>query len=432
MKPGARATSKVAARRKCLAAFPPSGSSLLGGIAVIVLLANHAPLLAQNRNHFGGQDRANAAQRLILLGIQQAIRALPPAAGQAPSFEYDGDIPVRTTRLGPTSLHTSRPVGANRLSVRIATSAFHVSKSFGPITHWVAPEDTSEPGFRAFTKVGLKARVEVALLTTSVSYGIGPRLDATISVPLAFVEASTRQVTSALPEERNLPPRAAAWAGTGERAQLDPSLAAGFFIYRSDSFDDLGFRSHDGSHVGLGRIGLGLRQVLYSKGGLHIAAAPEFFIPSPDEDKFAGSESAAILPRIVGEWAAMPTFRFLSELAYEYDFDHAELRRFTASAGVLLPHQRFSVDAGVRASAFDRPITWTPSVARGQETTEFPATIATALENNRVGDDFIDMVVGAKVRLPYRGALSAAVTVPLNDQGFRADVVGTVGIETSF
>ena len=46
-------------------------------------------LHAAQSNQFGGQDRADAAARMIVLAVQQGISALPPASGQGVTYEFD-------------------------------------------------------------------------------------------------------------------------------------------------------------------------------------------------------------------------------------------------------------------------------------------------------------------------------------------------------
>jgi hypothetical protein len=46
-----------------------------------------------------------------------------------------------------------------------------------------------------------------------------------------------------------------------------------------------------------------------------------------------------------------------------------------------------------------------------------------------LGTSFLDFLGGLKVRLTDSLVLSGSVTTPLNNQGFRADAVGTIAIE---
>src|SRR5262245_23354543 len=64
------------------------------------------PTVTSAVNQFGGQDRADAARQLIVLGVQRALSQLPPASGQGrvesedsllPSAKYPGPVAWRST-----------------------------------------------------------------------------------------------------------------------------------------------------------------------------------------------------------------------------------------------------------------------------------------------------------------------------------------------
>jgi hypothetical protein len=61
----------------------------------------------------GGFCRAQAAQQMIVVGVQQGISSLPPTSGQSFSWTYDTaiDTYVRSDILGPMSFRTPQTVG---------------------------------------------------------------------------------------------------------------------------------------------------------------------------------------------------------------------------------------------------------------------------------------------------------------------------------
>ena len=89
----------------------------------------------------GGQDRADAAGRMIALAVQQGIDALPPASGQSFTWTFDPrrDTPVRSRYLGPTVLRTPDTIGRGRLALRVAASYFELDDTLGPIDNVVTP-----------------------------------------------------------------------------------------------------------------------------------------------------------------------------------------------------------------------------------------------------------------------------------------------------
>jgi len=74
-----------------------------------------------------------------------------------------------------------------------------------------------------------------------------------------------------------------------------------------------------------------------------------------------------------------------------------------------VPGKWFNLDLGVGGSEYDTPIRWTPNIAHGVRDDEFgyPASTLHVLQDNRVGDSFIDFHSGFKVSWPI-GERSAA------------------------
>lgn len=402
-------------------------------VALFVGLVLRAPAGAQE-NQFGGQDRANAARHMIVLAVEQGIASLPPVSGQAFSYEYDPatDTYARSKRLGPTSLRSTQTIGEGKLSLRLATSYMELADSFGPMTYALAPEDPSLPGPRGFAKFGLTAKAKVGLINLAASYGLTQRLELTLNVPLVVVDVQASQSFTTRPDTLSVPPGQAVLSGASTQEGLDELLRTGGLVFRRETFRDLGFSFNDGTHVGLGRISVGGKAVLYAGQRLRLAVTPEFFFPSPNEAQFAGSESASIAPRLVAQLSLAEWLKLHQDAGYDYDFSEAELRRFVWDTGVSVPLRRLTFDCGIGGSVFDTPIEWTPRVALGAATATFPATTATALGDNTIGDTFIDMLLGIKLRVSDHAVISGAVTVPLNDQGFRPAAIGTLAVEQYF
>ena len=135
------------------------------------------------------------------------------------------------------------------------------------------------------------------------------------------------------------------------------------------------------------------------------------------------------MPRLVAAFAVASALKLHADAGYDYDFDHDELRRFTWDAGASIPGEQVTFDLGFGGSKFNQGIQWTPTVAKGGAVQVFPAATATALGNTRLGDNFADFLAGVKVRLTERLVASGAVSVPVTNEGFRADAVGTLALE---
>ena len=194
----------------------------------------------------------------------------------------------------------------------------------------------------------------------------------------------------------------------------------------------MGFDFNNGTHVGVGRISLGAKALLYADKILELAPMLEFYFPSPSQAEFAGSDSPAILPRLVAAFTLPRAAKLHVDAGYDYDFDHDELRRFVWNFGPSLPIGGWvTLDAGVGGSKFSQGVRWTPNSAPYNDFNGQPGTIQ-ALGDTRLGSNFIDALCGIKFRLSDKSVISGAVNVPVNNEGFRAAAVGTVAAEFYF
>lgn len=113
----------------------------------------------------GVQDRADAASRMILLGVAQGINSLPPASAQSFSYEYDAQLDtfVPSAQLGPAVFRSPRAIGPGQLSLRVASSYFELYGDMGTIPYRV----TGFPGEpELFTRLGLEVGAKVGLITS--------------------------------------------------------------------------------------------------------------------------------------------------------------------------------------------------------------------------------------------------------------------------
>src|SRR5262249_26444966 len=137
----------------------------------------------------------------------------------------------------------------------------------------------------------------------------------------------------------------------GALRTLDDRLKPGGpLVLREETFTDLGIAFNDGTHAGVGRISVGAKDLVYSGKRVQVAVAPEFFFPSPNEGEFAGSDSAAILPRLIAAFPLADRLKLHVDAGYDFDFDHDELRRFVWDTGVSVPGKNLTLDCGVGGS----------------------------------------------------------------------------------
>jgi hypothetical protein len=441
-----------------------SGRWLLLASFVAGVVGGTTAARAQSPNQFGGQDRAEAASRMIVLGVQQGISSLPPTSGQSFTYEFDPTLAtyVSSEQLGPTALRSPQTVGANKFSVRVAGSYFELADTVQPIPFLLSIGDANQlPAVEGVAKIGLQANAHVGLVNIGGSYGITDGIEMTLNLPVVIVDANASQIFSTdfaalgfppneaplsgpcigLPEEGCLPDVSSAVDFLNQ--ELHPS---GLYPLRKESFKALRFAFNEGTQAGVGRISIGGKGLLYADKLLQVALAPEFFFPSPNEDEFAGSDSAAILPRVIAALRLTEPLSMHLDVGYDYDFDSDELRRFVWNTGVSLAIARATFDVGIGGSKFNQGIQWTPYQApfvSGFSRSMFPLECVpnsadclpgtiTALGDTRLGSNFIDALGGIKVRVAGKTVLSGTVNVPLNNEGFRAAAVGTVAVEQYF
>ncbi len=379
-------------------------------------------------------EQAQAASQMIVLGVQQGISSLPPTSGQAFNYEYDAELGtfVPSTELGPTVLRSPTVIGSNRLSLRFAASFFQLGETFDPIDYQVNFEGDPE---NYFTKFGMSASANVTLFNIAATYGLTDRIEITVNVPFSVVQAKGFQTFVTFPPP--FPPArdAEVAAVSGSVDNLNAALAAGYVAFRTLSFGALGADFNTGNQVGLGRISVGGKGSLWANDMAEVAFSTEFFVNSPNQAEFAGSDSPSILPRLIGKVSVptVPRLRMFGDVGYDYDFEVAELRRFVWNIGLSVPFENATVDAGVGGSLFDEGIHWTPVNSTSVDNFGTPVTLRAVYPTaTQLGTNFVDFLFGIKVRLFEGAVLGGAVNVPVTSDGFRADAIGTVSLEYYF
>lgn len=387
-------------------------------------------------NQFGIQDRADAARDSIVIAVQQGISSLPPTSGQAFTYDYDSEIGalVPTERLGPTSFRSPYTVARHKLSLRAAATYFQLGETFGPIPYGLVAADPSA-GYSEYTKFGSQVSADVGLLNFAATYGVAERAEVMLNVPVVITDVSAYEISTVFPEEQHVPPCQAFVAGVTTLPLLNQNLADGNLKFRKVRFSSLascgGVSFNDGTNAGVGRISVGGKLLLHASERFDLAFMGEFFAPSPNEDQFAGSDTPAILPRLVSQISFSDIFKGHVDAGYDFDFIEDELRRFTWNAGASAQLSRVTFDLGFGGSLFNEGVEWTPASATFEDVDGVQRTIV-ALGDNTLGTNFVDVLAGVKTRITDTIVISGAVNVPITNDGFRADAVGTLAVEGYF
>lgn len=369
---------------------------------------------------------------MIVLGVQQGISSLPPTTGQSFVYEYDPaiDTYVASSRLGPISFRSPLTIGKGRFALRIATSYFELSESFGPIPYSFRDAATGATGV---TEFGLSAQAHVGLINLGASYGVGDTIELSVNFPITIVSANAQQSLPVLSFEADLPPQQVSVRGASSRESLRGLLDSGVFVLRKVPFVDVGKEFNEGTSAGLGRVSLGAKWLFLARDGLRAGFSTELFLPSPNQAELAGSDSTAILPRLIGLYELSEIVRAHIDAGYDYDFEVSELSRFTWNAGSSIALTGLTFDFGVGGSEFSTPVRWTPPTAEGETVPGAGNNLQlTALGDTSLGTNYIDFLGGIKIKLTDNAVLGGSVSVPLTSDGFRADAVGTIAGEIYF
>jgi len=402
-------------------------AALVGWAAVLSPTSAHA----QSNAAFGVQQRADAAQQMILLGVTQGISNLPPTSGQSFVYEYDEalDTYKATGLLGPTAYRAPLTIGKGKMSVRVATSYFELNNRQNPIDYEVT--GLAQP---LFTKFGLQTRARVGLFNASFSYGPTEWAELSVNFPITIVNAQARSSFVTLRAEQDAPIGDAPVAAATSLDALDRNLQPGGpLILREGTVNQLGADFNDSTSVGLGRVSLGGKAQFVQTDWIDAAASMEIFLPSPSEDEYAGTNSAAFLPRLIAAINLVDGVKLHVDAGYDFDTEFSELRRFVWNTGFSFAIPRVTFDGGFGGSKFNRGIEWTPSSFVQPPGSEVDVPLLfNSLGDNTLATNYVDFLFGVKGQILDNMVLSGAVNVPLNDQGIRAEAVGTVAVEMYF
>jgi hypothetical protein len=396
-------------------------SAALGLLAVLLWCA---PALAQP---LGVQDRANAASQMILLGVSQGINSLPPTSGQSFSYEYDPqlDTYVASGKLGPAVFRSPRTIGPGKFSVRGAASFFELYKNLGTIPYRITgfPDEPE-----LFTRLGLEVDAKVGLFNLAAGYGVIEGLEIGLNVPITVVDASAQNIAAFIGDSD-------VFAAARSIAELDAAILRGDATLRAEPFSSFpNTQFNEGTSVGLGQIGLSTKYALLRYEGFELSPALELLMPSPSEDEFAGPEELSVVPRILTSFQFLSELTGYADLGYNYTVDLQELSGFIWNAGLsATPDPRFVFDVGVGGTYYAEGIEWTPGafVQPPGAIVDVPLTLQ-AVGDNTLGQNYVDFLFGLKLQVTESSVLNGAVRVPVNDEGFRPFVAGTLAYEVYF
>jgi hypothetical protein len=345
-----------------------------------------------------------AVERLAIRGTDFPITSTVPGF----SYVYDPQLQVleRSTQLGPVFSERAGTVGKGRVefggSFLFANLDEVDGRGFGTAQGLFQNGD-----FFALEELTVDSfRLETYWFNTYLTYGITDRWD--VNVLLPFVYSNMRV-----------------------RARRTFTLFdAGGASLGSTSPQNL---SADDDAFGIGDV-LVRTKYRFIDGPVNVAGALSIRTPTGNEEDFAGLGDVTVTPAAILSVPVGPHSLHAS-LGFEVNADDLERTRARYTIGAsfqIIKQVAFLLDLLGSSALVDDEFTvvgqGTP--VRGLEFVRLTDDQRTVLAVPRT--DLLDAAAGLKVAITDNVVAFGGVIVPLNDDGIRADLVPTGGIEVGF
>jgi hypothetical protein len=384
-----------------------------------------------------------SVEDVIRVRIQQTISSLPPNAPQLVSYSYDPttDAFVRSVRPPATVVFSPNTTPRGTLTLGFSASYFELRP--------LEKRNNYDVSFGTFplgvAKFGMIAETSATIVTLAASYGLMPRVELDLAIPVAIVTADAALQYSATPEGDSL---LNAFLGESSFSDLtlfpsvrnmDNALAPGGRAFlRTRPLSDVGIDDLDGStNVGLSRVSVGTKANIWNEARFRSALALSLYLPSPSEDALAGTATTSIFPKLITSVETAVWLRLHADLGYEFDFDRSDLRRFAWNVAASVSRSSWSMDVGAGGSEYQSGIRLFPDHARLEGSAFGPAFEAFSVEMVSLDDfemptSFVDLLFGIRFYLAPDLSLSGAATVPVVNVDFRPYAIGTISLEARF
>lgn len=381
-------------------------------VALTVLVLGAATAGAES---FRGTMARSPITRATGNALAQTIgRSLPvTSASPGVTFTFDpasGAFVRDTEILGQLLLERARPIGRGRFNVNVSYQYValdtidgedldHLSDTNGQI------REPGTGGRARFTIPRFRLSLVTNQVTTNVTYGITDDLEVNLAIPL-----------------------------------IQSDLSTGFTLRQTAGSSDLRFqrKTIDGSHFGIGDIFLRAKYRFLTGRWGDVAAGLVLRAPAGSKDDFQGTGDWEVTPAFYASTRQIPLggpFRAQGYLNAGIDLNAGSVDDSEARFGVgidLAIAERVTLGVAflgrepfARSSA---PGTF--DLVRGGPGRARTAPIF-GIDGGR--PSYYDVAVGGRVSI-WRDSLYAFgnVIVPLNDDGFRSNVIPLVGLEYTF
>jgi hypothetical protein len=347
-------------------------------------------------------------ERLALVGIDFPSTATTPAFTY--EFDFDTGVPVRTSQsLGPVYVERAETVGRNRL-------ALGVSHLYADLDHFnghdfaddiatasVAPGGQLGQGFQA-----QDFSLESHVTSLSLTYGLTNAWDVNLLVPV--VQTSL---------------------------QIDGTAVA-IATLNGHTVEVSDFVGFDDSAVGLGDVRVRSKLRVLDAALAHVALGLGIRAPTGNPKDFQGLGDTTVTPSVIVSRAFGRNDVHL-DVGVEYNCDDLERTRAHYALGASLqPHDRFAVLIDViGSSSFEDDDFTFPRSTQIKQLFGNDDLIRKPIGRHEVTafvprSDVVNLAFGFKANPIGTLVGFAEVILPLTNDGLRAEVIPTAGLEWTF
>ncbi|MCK6556409.1 transporter [Candidatus Binatia bacterium] len=338
------------------------------------------------------------------------------SASSSVTYVYDPALETferRTGVLGPIFGERTETIGKGQVNLGVSYSYVNISDINGEALDNLVNKPLLDGRFIYFQVAGgtrladgrfttyLPVRVRADLSVTAhiiapaITYGITPDWDVNLALPV-MVTSLGLDVTAKVPDPR-LPQFA---------------LPAGSPLTGTRTF------SESGSAAGIGDLLLRTKYVLHRFDWVDVAAGLGLSFPTGDDNDLQGAGTMRVQPQLILSHVFEDRIEPLINLAVDIDTEDASRSVFAWAAGGTA-----RLYGPVNAAVVFLGRSQFSSLAD-----EIPDPFFFQIERA----DLFDASVGVRVLFAETGVITANALIPLNDDGVRADVIPTVGVEYAF
>ncbi len=386
--------------------------SLYGGDGVTLFRAGTFPHDA----HFTADSLAKLSE---LANATSEISFPAPSSQGGFTYEFDpilNEFVQSANSLGPIFAERAETLGKGKLNIGMSYTSVKFTEyegdDLGDIEVRFSHLDTNgdnDPNFPciggppgdcySFEKdkivLNLDIEVESEVVALFATYGITNRLDVGILVPVVH---NTLSVSASA------------------RIENDPSINnVPFIVHQFDPVDqDSPDDAVSDSNTGIGDILVRSKYHMWKSGSTQLAGTLELRLPTGDADNLRGIDRLGVRPSLVlssSHKKGGGMFNPHINLGYEFN---------AGQAGQDEVDYLIGFDYGRKFR--DDLITAAIDIIGSIETNH----------KDNIGDDVMDLAIGGKWSFKGKNLLYLNFQFPLNDDGLRADVIYTAGLETSF